>query len=152
MVGASLKVMQLRLELAKDRIEQVIRIQLSPVPNCLDRFNTDSGTVHVCNRHGAIEGDDRRIIQLRPLIIERQNPWPIRGLIVVSRAMAGGDAGLKMVLADLVSGGCLAQVKYTVLDHSSVPIRTVLLSQAKDVSLRVDSLGQPRCVQKRKRH
>src|SRR5216684_2660545 len=119
MVGTSPKVMQLRLELAKDRIEQVIRIQLSPVLNCLDRFNADSGTVHVRNRHSAIKGDDRRIIHLHPFIIEGQYPRPIGGLIVVGRAMAGGDAGLKMVLAEFVPSGCLAQVKYAALDHSS---------------------------------
>src|SRR4051794_19866554 len=103
MVGSSLKVMQLRLELAKDRIEQVIRIQLSPVPNSLDRFNAGSGTVHVSNHHGTIKGNDRGIIHLHPLIIEGQDSWPIGGLIVVSRAMAGGDAGLKMIPAKFVA-------------------------------------------------
>ena len=147
MASGDLKVMQLSLELAKHRVKQVIRAEFSPVLNSLDSFDARFRAAHVCEGHGTVEGYHRRIIHLNPLVIEGQDSRPIGGVIVVGRAMAGRDACLKMIFAQLVSGGGLAQMKNAARDHSSVPIRTILFFESKYISLRIHSRGQPGAVQ-----
>ena len=66
--------------------------------------------------------------------------------------MAGGDSSLNMILTELVSYGSLTQMDYAVLNHRLVPIRTILLPEAKDVSLRVYARGQARSVQEHQGH
>ena len=108
MAGSSLKIVEARFKLANSRIQQIIRTQLSPVPNRRNRVKPRLGTVHIRNRDGAIKGNDRRTINQHPLIIKRQDSWPISGLIILSSAVAGRNPGLEVVLAEILTRRRLA--------------------------------------------
>src|ERR1700722_13820110 len=127
MGSGRLRMMQLSLKFTQHRVEQVIRVQLRPILNRVDGLYAGSRTVYIRNRHCTIEGDNGRVVHLRPLIIKGQYSWPIRGSIVLSQAMASGDAGLNMVLAQFHAGGRLSQVKDTPFDHWPAPFGTFLL-------------------------
>ena len=108
MTGGSLKILQPRLEFADNRVKQIIRTQLSPVPNRRKCVKPRFGTVHIRNCDGAIKGNDRGTINQHPLIIKRQDSWPISGLIILSSAVAGRNPGLEVVLAEILTRRRLA--------------------------------------------
>src|ERR1700719_2184434 len=142
-----LEMFQLGFELSKDRVQQIIRLKLASILNRFDGLNTGCGAVDIRYRPGSIEGDDRRFIPPRPLILKGQYPWPIGGFIVHGQAMTSCDTRLNMVLAELVSGRRQSQVNHPTIDQWPAPFRAVLFHQAKDMAFGIYPSGQACGVQ-----
>ena len=53
MAGSSFEPVPLRLELAENRMEKMVGIQLMAVEDGFDRFDSLSGTMHFCDGHRA---------------------------------------------------------------------------------------------------
>ena len=117
---------QLFLELAKHSVQQIVRIQLFAILNGSHRFNAGLRSMNIRHRHSAIERNDRRIVQLQQLVIQRKNPSPIGRFIICRSAMTRRDRGLKMIRAHFFAGGGLAQMEHAPCNHGLVPSRTVL--------------------------
>src|SRR5207248_2644770 len=62
-IDRSLEMVQLSLKLAEHGVQQIIRTQLFAVLNGFDRFNTGCRPVNVRHCNGAIERNDRRIVE-----------------------------------------------------------------------------------------
>ena len=64
MSGGSAGMMYPRLQFAEHGVKQVIRLEGLEVPDRADRFNPGLRAVHFGHRHGAIQCDNRRFIEL----------------------------------------------------------------------------------------
>src|SRR5439155_8014887 len=93
------------LKFTERGVEQVISVQRVEVANDSDGVQPGARSVDVCDHDGAIEGDDRRIVELDQAIVKRENLRPIGRFIVLCDTVTGGDAGLQMILADFFAGG-----------------------------------------------
>ena len=78
MAGGRFEPVPLRLELAENRMEKMIGIQLLTVEDSFDRFDSLAGTMHFGHGHRAIQSDHRGIIELGKTVVKRQNLSPIR--------------------------------------------------------------------------
>ncbi len=121
-IGRSLTIVQTHLELTESRVEQIIRAQLVALMDRFDRFDAGSRTVNGGHGHGAIERHHGRIIDLDQAVVERKDTWPVRGFVILRRAVAGGDGGLKMILAGFVAGGRLQQMIEAARDQRLIPL------------------------------
>ena len=146
MSGGNLRTMKLRFEFAEDRVKEIIRFELLAIPKRFESGHSGRGAMHIRHGNGAIESDYGLVIELHELIIKRENLPPVGSLGILSDAMAGGDASLKMVCADFGSLGRLRQMKHASSDHRLVPARSILLTKAQDVTFGIGSRRKAGCV------
>ena len=107
--------------------------------------------MNVRDHDGAVEGDDRRIIEFDQAIIKREDLSPVGRLIVLGGAVAGGDARLEMILGDLFTRSRPREVKHAPRDHRLIPARPVLFLEAQQVARPVQSSGNSRAIQQHQR-
>lgn len=145
--GGSGKVFELGLEFAEDSVEEVVRFQGLAIADGGNGVDACLGPVDLGNGHGTVQAYDGRVVDLDELIVERKDARPIGGLVIGRRAVAGGNAGLKVILADFVPGRRLAELDDSAGDHGAVPERTVLILKAKDISVGIGAGAKTRGVQ-----
>ena len=141
----------MRFELAERGVKQVVGFDPFPLLNGGQGLQARLRPVNVGERDRAIKSDDRRIVEINQSIVERLDLPPVCAFVVLRGAVAGGDAGLKMILGDFRAGGRLRQMKHTAGNHRRVPAGPILFFEAEQVALRIHSRRQPRPVQQHQR-
>src|SRR5882762_11941574 len=131
MFGGGLGVVELRLELAEHSVKKMVGFKASSLLNRSQRFKTGFRAVNLADSHGAVEGDDRGIVEFAELIVERLNLLPVGAFVIFRRAMARGDAGLEVIGGHFTAASGLRQMQHAARDHRLIPCRTILLFQAK---------------------
>jgi len=110
-------------------------------------FNPRLRPANFRQRHRAVQRDDGRIIELNELIVELENLRPVRGGVILRRAMTPGDARLKMVFGDLAARRRRGEVKHAARDHRTIPARPILLLQAQQIAFGIHAGWKTRSVQ-----
>ena len=98
-------------------------------------FKSRVRPVNICDCHGAIERNHRRIIKFHQSIVERENPRPIGRLIIDCSRVTRGDPRLKMIFANLATRSRFVQARHATRDHRLIPARPVLFFESKQVAL-----------------
>ena len=133
-IDRGLEMVQLFLELAEHGVQQIVGTQLFAVLNGFNRFNTGCRPMNIRHRHGAIERNNWRVVELQQLVIQRKNLSPIGRFIICRHAMTRRDRGLEMIRAQFIAVGGLAQMEHAPCDHRLVPGQTVLFLEPQNVA------------------
>jgi hypothetical protein len=76
-LDSGLKVVELLFKIHRSRCRGGMRIQLIAAVNRLRRFNARLRSIDIRHREGAIQGNNRRVIELQQLIVQGENLSPI---------------------------------------------------------------------------
>lgn len=114
--GSSLVVPELLLELADDRVVEMMRFDALAARDRRERVESGLRAVDVCHCDGAIEPDNRRGIASVQLIVMAQDAFPIGRSGIGREAVAGGDAGLEMIIAHVVAVRGRGKMHQTLVD------------------------------------
>lgn len=79
-----------------------------------------------------------------------QDASPIGRGGVGREAMAGGDAGLEMVVAHFVAMGGGAEMDEAVVDQGLIPLGAILVVEPEEISVGIDASGETRAAQEHK--
>ncbi len=77
------------------------------------------------------------------MIVERENPRPVGIGIIGRSAVAGGDAGFEVILADGVALRGVGEALDAALNHGLVPRLAVLLMQAQQIARIIGPCREP---------
>lgn len=91
-LGSNMIVVQAPMQLAYDRVKQVMRFQAIAMRNLCDGIQRRLWPLQVRDNHRAIQGDDRRWFELIQSIVMPQNARPVRRSMIDGGAMKTRDA------------------------------------------------------------
>src|SRR5262245_45452099 len=100
---SGLWMVQLRFQLPQHSVKKVVGFESSALLNGRKCLEASLRPAHVGDRHRAVEGDDRRIVQFNALVVENQDSLPVGALIIPRGTVAGGNARLEMVFRDFIA-------------------------------------------------
>jgi hypothetical protein len=132
------------VEFADDGVEQVVRFEFRALRNFVDGVESGLGAVNVSDGDGATECGERRRLEAVKVVVVTEDARPVGGLAVGGGAVAGGDAGLEVVFAELGALGGLGEVEEAAFDERVVPFRTVLVVEAEEIAVVAEARGKTR--------
>lgn len=147
-VRGGLVVPELLLELAYDRMEKVMRFDAFAARDRVDGVERSLRAVDMRDGNGTVEGDDRRWIAPMQLIVMAQNAFPIGRSGIRRETMAGGNAGLQVVIAHVVTVRGGGEMDETTVDERLVPLRAILVVEPEKVAVFILARRETRAAQK----
>jgi hypothetical protein len=96
---------------------------------------------------GAVERNDRRLVELGQAIVKRKDLPPVGGLVILCCAVTRSNSRLKMIFTELIPCRRLREMKHPARDHLLVPSRPVLLFQPQQITLAIHARRDARGIQ-----
>lgn len=132
------------VEFADDGVKQVVRFEFRALWNFRDGVEAGLRAVDVRDGDGTAERGERRGSEAIEIVVVAENTRPIGRGAVGGGAMAGGDAGLEVIFAELGALGGLGEVEETAFDERVVPFRAVLIVEAEEIAVVAEARGKAR--------